>query len=538
MISDKEKFFKILKPILWVLTIVFSATLIMEAWPGNSRKIDVKAISSDWAKLILVLNNVDKRYVDTIDHKQFTEDVLPRLMEELDPHSVYLPPKELEDAEESLQGEFEGIGVQFTVPNDTAIISNVITGGPSEKAGVLTGDRIIEVGGRCIAGTRTPQDTMVSLMRGKKGTKVVLGIQRHGVEGMIPLTITRDKIPQHSIDVAFMLNDTTGYVKLSKFARTSHTEFMAALSDLKGQGMRRLIFDLRDNGGGYLDQAMKLSNEFLPEGSMIVYTEGKASPRAELKADGRGRYVDLPLAVLINTTSASSSEIFAGAMQDNDRGIIYGVRSFGKGLVQEPLYFTDGSGIRLTVARFYTPSGRCIQKPYSDDYDYDFLARYDSGEMFSADSIKLDKSVEYKTVKGRTVYGGGGIVPDVFIPVDTVGVTDFTVQCNKHSIQVKYANTIFENNMARIVAASDMESFDRFYASMDVEHGFLAYAAAQNITPKPGEWEVSKGYILNNVKALVARYTPMGDNAFYPIFLKSDKWIQKAIEGDETADLR
>ena len=322
-----------------------------------------------WRKLNLILQEVQQNYVDTIDMKGMTDAAVQAALAELDPHSVYLPPVELTKSETELAGNFDGIGIQFNVPNDTAIVLSVIPGGPSEKAGLVQGDRIIKVGGKTIAGTKTPQDSMVRMMKGPSGSKVQVMISRDG--NLIPFELTRDKIPVHCIDAAFMLDETTGYIKLSKFSRTTYKEFSEAADKLRKQGMTRLLFDLRDNTGGYLDQALRLSNEFLEKGDGIVYMEGRYRPRQDYDADGRGTLKDVELSVLINDGSASSSEIFAGAIQDNDRGVIVGRRSFGKGLVQEPINFTDGSGIRLTVARFYTPSGRCIQKPYDKDYGYD-----------------------------------------------------------------------------------------------------------------------------------------------------------------------
>ena len=531
---NEKNFEKILRPILWVITILLFALVIVRALPQKNR-LKVDASDSDWSKLMLVLESVDKNYVDEVDHAKVVEDILPTVMRELDPHSVYLPPEDLKEAEESLSGGFEGIGIQFNVPNDTVIVNSVIVGGPSEKAGLRVGDRVIKVDDRVIAGVGMPQDSMISLMRGPKGTKVIIGVMRRGSDEIIPFTITRDKIPLHSVDIAFMLNDTTGFIKLSKFARTTYAEFFKAAADLRDKGMSRLVLDLRDNTGGYLDQAMMLSNEFLDKGDMIVYMEGKARPRSDLRADGRGKMKDLDVAVLINSGSASASEIVAGAIQDNDRGTIYGVRSFGKGLVQEPIYFSDGSGIRLTVARYYTPSGRCIQKPYSDDYELEVYERYASGEMFSADSIKIEDQTQYKTVGGRTVYGGGGIVPDVFVPVDTVGVTSFSVECNRLGLQIKYASDVLDSHTGVLSGVQDMAALDRVLDSMDLEKGFLRFAAANNVVPKEGEWERSRDFLLTQIRALVARYTPLGDEAFYPIYLKTDKLVLKAIE-NETAD--
>ncbi len=526
----EDKNYKLLRTVLLAISILIAAILISNAIKGRN-KVDVNSIDSDWAKLMVILKTMDDNYVDDIDHKKVTEDILPALMKELDPHSVYLPPTDLQEAEESLQGGFDGIGIQFNVPADTAIVTNVITGGPSEKAGLQTGDRIIKVDDTVIAGVKMDQDSMVKLMKGPKGTKVKISVKRSGIDDLIPFDITRDKIPVNSIDVAFMLNDTTGYIKLSKFARTSYLEFLEAASDLRKQGMKRLIFDLRDNTGGYLDQALLLSNEFLKKGDLIVYMEGKHRKREDMHADGHGSCQNIELAVLINESSASSSEIFAGAMQDNDRATIYGVRSFGKGLVQEPVYFTDGSGIRLTIQRFYTPSGRCIQKPYADDYDYDILHRYNSGELFNADSIKVVDSLKFTTKGGRTVYGGGGIIPDVFVPIDTVGSNEFYIKCNRLGLQNKYASQFFDSNSAALRNQTTLAGLNRFLDGKDIEGSFLKFAAANDAVPTKDEWERSKGYVLTQVKALIARYSPLGDKGFYPIYLTTDKLVTIATEG-------
>ncbi len=343
----------------------------------------------NWRKLSLILDEVENNYVDTIDVKAMTDAAVTAALQSLDPHSVYLPPVELEASNEDLASNFEGIGIQFNVPNDTATVLQVIAGGPSEKAGLMVGDRILQVDEKVIAGTKTPQDSMVRRMKGPAGTKVKITVGRG--EEMIVFDITRGRIPLHSIDAAFMLNDTTAYLKLSKFSMSTWKEFAEAAARLRKEGMKKLIFDLRGNTGGYFDQACRLSNEFLQKGDLVVYMEGLHRQREDFFADGRGNFQDVRLVILQDEHSASSSEIFAGAMQDNDRGTIIGVRSFGKGLVQEPVNFTDGSGIRLTVARFHTPSGRCIQKPYSDRYAYDIYERYSTGEMSSADSIKINK---------------------------------------------------------------------------------------------------------------------------------------------------
>lgn len=490
---------------------------------------------SHWNKLNLILQQIEQNYVDTIDIRTMTDAAVVAALHELDPHSVYLPPVELKESETELAGNFEGIGIQFNVPNDTAIVLSVILGGPSEKAGLLQGDRILKVDDHAIAGMKTPQDSMVTLMKGPAGSKVRITVLRDGAE--IPFDIERDRIPLNSVDAAFMVNDTTGYIRLSKFSRTTYTEFTKAAEKLLSEGMTRLVFDLRDNTGGYLDQALLLSNEFLRKGDMIVYMDGLHRQREEFKADGRGSLQDIGLSVLINESSASSSEIFAGAVQDNDRGVIVGRRSFGKGLVQEPINFTDGSGVRLTVARFYTPSGRCIQKPYTSDYEYDIFERYAHGEMTDADSMRVDTSVVYHTVSGRKVYGGGGIVPDIFVPVDTTRVTDFYVQCNRKAEQMRFASAMFDTYRDRLSAISDFRELETWLSELHLDRKFLDYAAKDGIVPRPGEWEKTEPYIMPQLNALVGRYSKLEDEAFYRFYLDIDDTIRTAVESSGDAAL-
>lgn len=481
-----------------------------------------------WRKLNLILQEVEKNYVDTIDKKSMTDAAVKAALAELDPHSVYLPPVELTESETELAGNFDGIGIQFNVPEDTAIVLSVIPGGPSEKAGLNQGDRIIMVDQRTIAGNKTPQDSMVRLMKGPSGTKVKITVNRDGT--LIPFEITRAKIPVNCVDAAFMINDTTGYIKLSKFTRTTHKEVSQAASKLLKNGMKRLVFDLRDNTGGYFDQALLLSNHFLQKNDVIVYMEGNHRPRQDYDADGRGDMKDIELSVLINEGSASSSEIFAGAIQDNDRGIIVGRRSYGKGLVQEPINFTDGSGVRLTVARFYTPSGRCIQKPYDKDYAMDIYERYAHGEMMSADSMKVDTTDVYYTVRGRRVYGGGGIIPDVFVPIDTTKATDFYIKANRKATAMRFASSMFDKYKT---ALSDIDDFDRLSSWLDsigLEKQFLEYAAkTDGIKPSDVEWEKTRVYMLPQLKALTGRFSKLEEEAFYRFYLPIDDVIQKAL---------
>lgn len=518
---------------IWIAVLgVAVGALAVLAYDSYSHKKNLIRVQyGDWRKLNLILDQIDRNYVDTINVNDVTEAAITAALAELDPHSVYMPPVELTEAETDLAGNFDGIGIQFNVPNDTAIVLEVIPGGPSEKVGLQKGDRILKVGEKDIAGVRFPQDSMVRRMKGPAGTKVTVTVGRGNER--IPFEITRGKIPVHCVDAAFMINDTTGYIKLSKFSRTTFTEVTEASAKLVGEGMTRLIFDLRDNTGGYLDQALLLSDMFLRKGDEIVYMQGLHRKKDNYKADGKGLLQDIGLTVLINESTASSSEIFAGAIQDNDRGVIIGRRSFGKGLVQEPIYFSDGSGVRLTVARFYTPSGRCIQKPYSEDYQYDIYKRYADGEMYDADSIKVDSTAAYKTVAGRTVYGGGGIIPDIFVPVDTTRVTKFFIACNKKATQMRFASAMFDRYKGSLTEIGDYDELNRFLDRMNLPAAFREYASSKDgITCTQKEWEETSEYLLPQLRALVGRYSKLGENAFYKMYLNVDVTLKKAIESD------
>lgn len=515
----------VITALLGVILGVLLTLVVMKMLPD--RKFD--GDYNRWRKLNLILQEVQKNYVDTIDMQAMTDAAVSAALAELDPHSVYLPPVELTESEVELAGNFEGIGITFNVPNDTAIVLSAIPGGPSEKAGLMQGDRIIKVDEKVIAGMKTPQDSMIRLMKGPSGTKVKITVNRDGA--LIPFEIVRDKIPVHCVDAAFMIDDTTGYIKLSKFSRTTYKEFREASAKLLDAGMEHLIFDLRNNTGGYFDQALMLSNEFLQKGEQIVYMEGRERPRQEFDADGRGSLKDIRLSVLIDEGTASSSEIFSGAIQDNDRGVIFGRRSFGKGLVQEPINFTDGSGIRLTVSRFYTPSGRCIQKPYDKDYAYDIYERYAHGEMTSADSMKVDTSAVYYTVKGRRVYGGGGIIPDVFVPIDTTKATRFFINCNKKATTVRFASAMFDKYKGELAEIEDFDKLTAYLESIDLDSQFLEFAdRVDGIRPAKGEWAESRVYMMPQINALVGRYSKLNDEAFHRFYIPIDDNIQTALK--------
>ena len=501
MSNKKESFLRIAEILLGVVMGVI-LTLTTVRYKENRNIRNAKYV--EWRKLNLILDEIEKNYVDTIDQTGMTDAAIAGALAQLDPHSVYLPPVKRQEADEELAGNFEGIGIQFNVPNDTAIVLEVI------------------------AGVKFPQDSMVRRMKGPSGTKVVVTVGRG--KDVIPFEITRGKIPLHSIDAAFMIDDTTAYVRLAKFSSSTRKDFVEAYTGLLEEGLKHMMIDLRDNSGGFLDQALLLSNEFLSKGDTIVYMEGLHRKREVYRADGRGQLKDIGLTVLISENSASSSEIFAGAIQDNDRGTIVGRRSFGKGLVQEQFAFTDESGLRLTVARFYTPSGRCIQKPY-EDYDYDIYKRYTDGEIFSADSVKLNKEDVHHTRGGRIVYGGGGIMPDVFVPMDTTRASTFYVNCNRKTTQMRFASAIFDRYGAQLRAIDNYRDMDAFLARVDIPREFRRFALAKDgISVKDDEFKETLPYLQPQLNALVARYSKLGENAFYKYYLPVDSTVEQALK--------
>lgn len=502
-------------PLLIAVLGIFIGAVSVILWDNTVRKRSLQRTEyRNWRKLNLILNSLDENYVDTIDYGKVSDAAVKAALAALDPHSIYMPPQELEDSESDLAGQFEGIGIQFNVPNDTAIVLEVIPGGPSEKIGLLPGDRILKVDDKVIAGVKFPQDSMVRRMKGPAGTKVLITVGRSGET--IPFEITRGRIPTHSVDAFFMVADTVGYLRLSKFSRTTYEEVSAAAGELLDAGMKKLIFDIRDNTGGFFDQALLVSNCFLPKGAEIVHMQGRHRKRTEYKADGRGILQDVDLRVLIDDGSASSSEIFAGAIQDNGRGIIIGRRSFGKGLVQEPVYFSDGSGVRITVSRFYTPSGRCLQKPYSDDYDYEVLKRYGTGEMTSADSMKAEL---------------GGIIPDIFVPVDTTKATDFYIACNRKATAMRFASAYFDSHRNELQSIDDYARLLSYLDDAGLETKFLAFAKSKDgLEPRRDEMAEFREYTLPVIKALVGRYSKLGDKAYYHLFLGNDDIFAAAIE--------
>ena len=480
----------------------------------------MEKILSGGDKLMQTILSVRNNYVDPIDLDTIYEKAIPKLLSELDPHSEYIPAKMFESVNESLEGEFDGIGIVFNAMTDTITVLSVIPQGPSDKAGVRAGDRVIRIDDRDVAGQGLRQDSMVRLMRGPRGSKVKLSIKRSAVEELVDINITRAAIEVHSVTAAFMLDKSAGigYLRLSQFSRTSHSEICSAMERLKGEGMKSIIVDLRGNGGGFLDQVVNILNEFLERGKLIVYTEDRHGRRVDEYSDGTGRYTDIKIAVLVDELSASSSEILAGAIQDNDRGLVIGRRTFGKGLVQAQLPFSDGSAIRLTVARYYIPSGRSIQRPYTNGdemaYRMDLVNRINHHELFSKDSIHLDKSKKYYTTTGRVVYGGGGVMPDIFIPVDTTKVSDFYNKVWDANILYRYTLDFADHNRAKLDKVATLEQLDAVLGEADIINDFLAYAERHGVTATKEDLEASRSVLLTQIRAYIGR-NALGDESGY-----------------------
>lgn len=494
-------------------------------------------------KLVQTCMLVERRFVDSISMDSLSELVIPLMMRELDPHSVYIPAREMQEVNEPLEGEFDGIGVMFNAATDTVIVLSVIPGGPSANAGIVAGDRIILIDGDTVAGVKMPQNDIVKRLRGPRGTEVRLSLQRRGIADPVDVTVVRDAIPINSIESAFMADGDTGYIRLSQFARTSYAELMKALAELRAEGMRKLIFDLRGNSGGYLDQAILIANEFLPDGKLIVYTEDRDRKQVKEFSDGTGTAADLALAILIDEGSASSSEILAGAVQDNDRGTIIGRRSFGKGLVQHQLPYADGSALRLTVARYYTPTGRSIQKPYvngdDEDYEMDMVRRYNNNEFFSQDSIHFADSLKFTTPAGKTVYGGGGIMPDLFVPMDTTDITKYYIEVTGRNILYRYT---IEYADAHREALNGVHSLGELTVLLDADKSlfddFVRYAARKGVKPVPSEIARSRKIMEAQLRAYIGRNTPLEDDGFYYNIFPVDNVVQEALRllARESAD--
>lgn len=495
---------------------------------GASRFLEMGR-SSPGTKLQRVLDLIDQQYVDTVQEGKLVDEVLQNMLQQLDPHSYYIPASELQAAQEPLEGTFMGIGVEFAIQHDSIVVIATIEGGPSEALGIRPGDRLIRADSTQLTGPDVTNDLVMKSLRGPEHSKVTVGVVRRGSKPF-NVTITRGAIPINSLAVALMDSGGTGYVKLSRFARTTHDEFVKATTELKAQGMKRLVLDLRGNGGGYLNAAIGVCEELLPKGTEIVYTEGRASPRQDYKADGDGSLVDMPLAVLIDEGSASASEIVAGAMQDNDRAVIVGRRSFGKGLVQEEIDLRDNSAVRITTARYYTPSGRCIQKPYGKGIDYkdDLEARYIHGELLNIDSIRLDSSQAYRTKKGRTVYGGGGIMPDIFVPADTSDNSTYLSELFFSGALNQYSFDLADRHRTALKQYGNPLNFDNNYVITNAQlQALAAEAKTMGVPEDPKGLQRSAPQINLRIKAGIARNI-WGDKGYYRVLLSGDRIYERA----------
>lgn len=482
-------------------------------------------------KLSSIIRYIEQEYVDSVDKSNLVEKTIPEILKQLDPHSVYIPATELQRVNEPLEGNFSGIGVQFNMQQDSVAVINTIPNGPSELVGIMPGDRIVMVNDSVVAGVGMPSDDIVSMLKGQKGTKVTVHIYRRGAPDLIEFEITRDEIPLYSVDVSYMIDEDIGYMKISRFARTTHQEFQKGIQKLNDRGMSRLILDLRGNVGGYLNAAISVADEFLEAGELIVYTDGRSQPRQEYYADKTGMCQDKEVVVLIDEWSASASEIVAGALQDNDRGLIIGRRSFGKGLVQEQTTFRDGSALRLTIARYYTPTGRSIQKPYdngNNQYYQELQDRLAHGEFVEADSIDFADSLSYTTPEGNQVYGGGGIMPDIFVPFDTVGMTDYLMNLRHRGLIYRYAFKYTDEHRSVLSEFEDVDALKAHLDGKDLIPDFIRFVEKNGVKTRWDELEISRGIIDTQIKAYIARNI-LDNEGFYPIIREVDKTVQKAV---------
>ena len=519
--------------ILFVLTMGFflGIEVIIGIFKRHRPQFEMGATTGS-QKVETLIRAIDRKYVDVVDMDSIMDRVLPTILEELDPHSAYYPAEETQVSNDELHGSFSGIGIQFSMQDDTIRVNSVIRGGPSEKVGVLAGDRIVLINDSVFAGKKIPSNEVVKNLKGPKGTTVKISVKRNGEPNLVDFTIERGDIPVKSIDAAYMITDETGYIMINKFGETTFAEMMVSLAELSSKGMKKLIIDLRSNSGGYLGAAIQMVNEFLPKNDLIVYTQGAHNPMTKQFADGRGHYKTLPLVVLIDESSASAAEIFTGAIQDNDRGTVVGRRSFGKGLVQEPIEFDDGSSIRITIARYYTPSGRCIQKPYGEsdeDYAMDIVKRYEHGEFFNADSIKQNENEVFKTKGGRTVYGGGGIMPDIFVAQDTTGYSQYYSDVVRKSLVNKYSFKYVDDRRAE---------FSKFKTYSDI----VDYLDADNVLSKFYDYAARNGVKRDNSLSAPARkqmrtylygniiYDALDMQDYISFINLTDPTIDKAIE--------
>ena len=521
-------------PIIIAVSIVagiFIGTFYANRFSGNRK--EPGAIGNYSNKLNGLLRIIDDQYVDTVNMSDLIEDAMPQILGELDPHSSYIPAKDLQAVNDDLRGSFSGIGVQFTIQQDTIHISDVIAGGPSEKVGIMPGDRIVEIDDSAFVGKIVTNNESMKRLKGPKGSEVKLGVFRQGEKELLHFTIIRGDIPNKSIKAAYMINDKFGYINIEKFSETTYPEMLISLAKLHQENCQGIIIDLRGNTGGYMGPAIQMVNEFLPKGRLIVYTEGRKAPRENYPSNGTGSSQQMPLIVLLDEGSASASEIFAGAIQDNDRGTIIGRRSFGKGLVQQPIEFNDGSAIRLTIARYYTPSGRCIQKPYQkgkdEQYEMDLLTRYEHGEFFSQDSIKQDESHIFYTSLGRPVYGGGGIMPDIFVPQDTTGMTSYFRMAVNRGLTIQFSFQYTDRNRQKLQKYTNAEDLLKYLKTQNILEKFAQFAESKGLKRRNILMYQSKELFDRNLYGNII-YNMLNMEEYLKYLNQSDKTVLKALE--------
>lgn len=515
-------------PLVMALCVVIGiviGTFYANHFSGNRLNI----INSGSSRLNNLLHIVDDQYVDTVNVNDLVEKAIPLILSELDPHSVYISAKNAKLEADNLKGSFCGVGIEFNIREDTIHVQNTVDNGPSERAGILPGDKIVTIDGKPFVGKVVTDEEAMARLKGEKGSKVKIGVMRYGSKKVHEFVVTRDEIKTKSISASYMLNDNTGYIKVKNFGETTYAELLVSLASLSQGGVKNLVIDLRDNTGGYLESAVQMANEFLSANRLIVYTEGRKSPRHDYRSDGRGAYQHIPLVVLINQNSASASEIFAGAMQDNDRATIIGRRSFGKGLVQQQIGFPDGAMMRLTIARYYTPAGRCIQKPYNKgDYENDIMQRYEHGEFFSQDSIK-HTGPAFQTSNGRTVYGGGGITPDIFVSEDTLDMTSYYMAAAKSGLILQFAYNYTDENRSKLNAYKTVDDMESFLKKENMVEKFARFAETRGLQRRNLMIKKSNRLLETYIHSRVI-YNILNEEALMNYLNRTDDCVLKASE--------
>ena len=514
---------------LWMALCVVLGIMVGSFYANHFSGNRLNIINTSGNKLNNLLHIIDDQYVDTVNINDLVEKAMPQILGELDPHSVYITARDGQIANDDLRGSFSGIGIEFVVRQDTIRVQNVIGNGPAERAGVIAGDKIVEVDDSSFVGKKVTNEEAMHRLKGPKDTKVKLGIVRYGEKKIRHITVTRGEIPTKSVTACYMLDEHSGYIKIKNFGENTYPELLIALAKLSQQSFGNLVIDLRSNTGGYLESAVQIANEFLAKGQLIVYTEGRRYPRQEYRADGRGSYQQIPLVILVDEISASASEILAGAIQDNDRGTIVGRRSFGKGLVQKPMEFSDHSMIRLTIARYYTPSGRCIQKPYDDSrsYEEDWINRYQHGEFFSQDSIK-HTGPAYHTVNGRVVYGGGGITPDIFVPEDTLGMTSYYKEASMSGLILQFAYNYTDEHRSKLSTFDDVKELELYLKKQNILEEFVSFADRNGLKRRNLMIQKSRKLLERFVYSRII-YNILNDQAWTEYLNQDDPAVMEAL---------